>query len=268
MILTQQLYKGLLCLLVTMGICRLTFAQDIQQVIAGSGGQSNAIGGYVIDFTVGEAVIQTAGNQPIYTQGFLQPPLANDFLPAALVLTAYARDTYVQVNWTTGAEVENNMFYIERSTDGFSFITIDSAHTQAPGGNSAVPLQYQYADLQPIDGIDGNNYYRIRQVDLNGNISYSGIVQVLFTQGKWNVRVFPNPVHNMLKIKFFSESNTNCTFQVFNLQGQVVIQRHTSFPKGYNNYTINMDMLEAGVYILKITDHFHGQVQAVKLVKN
>ena len=49
------------------------------QVIGAAGGTSKAVNGYTIDFTVGEAVIVTAGTDPSCTQGFHQPSTVKDF---------------------------------------------------------------------------------------------------------------------------------------------------------------------------------------------
>ena len=51
-------------------------AQVLQ--VLGSGGGSGTVGGYTIDFTVGEAVIATVGTAPICTEGFNQPLTAAD----------------------------------------------------------------------------------------------------------------------------------------------------------------------------------------------
>lgn len=54
-------------------------AQAIQQVIGAGGGSSKALGGYTIDFTIGETVTLTAGTDPACTEGFQQPSTARDF---------------------------------------------------------------------------------------------------------------------------------------------------------------------------------------------
>ena len=59
-------------------------AQTTQQVIGAAGGSSKAVGGYTIDFTIGETVILTAGTDPSCTQGFHQPSTTRDF-PAPVI---------------------------------------------------------------------------------------------------------------------------------------------------------------------------------------
>ncbi len=71
------------------------------------------------------------------------------------------------VKWSTAAETNNSHFIIERSNDGDHF---DYAGTVKGKGHSTQLLSYSYADNHPKNG---NNYYRIKQVDLNGNFIYS-----------------------------------------------------------------------------------------------
>lgn len=211
-------------------------------------------------------MIATAGQGPVITQGFLQPPLAIDFPAAQLLLEGAARNTFVQLNWTTTSETDNHLFYVERSGDGITFSTIDSIPSKAFNGTSTLPLQYGHADLTPLEG---NNYYRIRQVDQHKNIRYSGTVLVVFRPGKWSVQVYPNPVHDVLRIKFYTSLGTSCTFRLINVLGQECItRRYISFGMGYSDYTLHMDHLPAGIYFLHVTAHNHGSHLAVKLLKD
>ena len=64
-------------------------AQPVQQVMGAGGGSSKAIGGYTIDFTIGETVILTGAGDPSSTQGFNQPLTANDFPDSNLLNAAW-----------------------------------------------------------------------------------------------------------------------------------------------------------------------------------
>ena len=59
--------------------CHNGEAQTVLQVVGSAGGSSKALAGYTVDFTVGEAVIATAGTNPSCTEGFHQPLTARDF---------------------------------------------------------------------------------------------------------------------------------------------------------------------------------------------
>lgn len=69
--------RSYILLLIGIGAFYTGKAQAVQQVV-GAGGGSRVLGGYTIDFTVGETVILTAGTDPSCTQGFQQPVTLKD----------------------------------------------------------------------------------------------------------------------------------------------------------------------------------------------
>jgi len=241
-------------------------AQLQQQVMATGGATSNAITGYTIDFTLGEAIISTnnTGNA-VFTQGFHQPPAAAGYPVLSVSLWAMPRENYIDLGWTTNAEADNNLFYIERSADSILFTTIGSIRSKAPGGFSNIPLQYLYADLQPLTG---KNYYRLRQVSNQGKISYSEIVMAQLQHSTWGLHIYPNPVHDILRVKAYTDRNTVFTFRISNAAGQeVMTAREVAFSQGYNDYTMNLSFLPAGVYILHVVNGAPYGSRQIKLVK-
>ena len=74
--------------------------------------------------------------------------------------------------WATASEVNNDHFEIERSFDAISFTTIKKI---LGATNSLEIKQYTYIDSNPELGI---NYYRLKQVDLDGSYKYTPIIDV------------------------------------------------------------------------------------------
>ena len=98
----------------------------------------------------------------------------------------------VQLDWSTGTEQNSYFFAIERSADEEFWNEIG----QIPAaGNSEMVRQYQFTDQQPDNGL---NYYRLRQVDLDGTHSFSEVRSVSFQE--LGIRVYPNPVENTLHL--------------------------------------------------------------------
>lgn len=108
-------------------------------------------------------------------------------LPIELLeFTAAPAGNQVKTNWVTATETNNDYFQLERSVDGGAFIPVG----QLPGaGNSTAVLSYEFYDPNPVEGI---SYYRLKQVDFNGQFSYSAIVPVYFEKPN-EVSVYPNP---------------------------------------------------------------------------
>ncbi|MEL6944906.1 MAG: hypothetical protein AAFO82_19800, partial [Bacteroidota bacterium] len=77
------------------------------------------------------------------------------------------RGTGVWLKWATASEINSDVFLIEKSQDGNIFKEIGKLKA---AGNSFKKLDYSYLDENPFEG---NNYYRLKQVDLDGQYEYS-----------------------------------------------------------------------------------------------
>ena len=108
---------------------------------------------------------------------------------------------------------------MERSADGRSWSKIGFT----PGKiNSAALTSYSYSDLSPLKGL---SYYRLRQIDLDNNFSYSRIVQI---NGLTTVEasIWPNPVTNMLNIAIGQRyRNEKVYLTVTDMKGTVLVNR-------------------------------------------
>ncbi|MFC2094695.1 hypothetical protein ACFLSH_03600, partial [Bacteroidota bacterium] len=101
---------------------------------------------------------------------------ATDFLPPGTIpvelsaFTAQANDGVVQLNWTTATEVNNQGFEVQRSTNN-QFTTIGFVNGS---GTTTEIHNYSFTDS---DVRTGTYYYRLKQVDYNGEYAYSDVVQ-------------------------------------------------------------------------------------------
>ena len=109
-------------------------------------------------------------------------------LPVTLLdFFAGIEDKKVKLSWTTTSELDNNRFEIERSADGRIFTKIG----EIPGhGNSSNLHKYVFYDEQPFAG---KIFYRLKQVDISNQYSFSNSRIVLFEDSRKLV-VYPNPV--------------------------------------------------------------------------
>jgi hypothetical protein len=96
--------------------------------------------------------------------------------------------------WATETEINNDHFEIERGSDAIHFEKIGDTKG---AGNSTTALNYEFIDATPLNS---TNFYRLKQVDINGTYSYSSVVEVKLDILN-GVAIFPNPVQNELLIK-------------------------------------------------------------------
>ena len=158
--------------------------------------------------------------------------------------------------WETAAEKNNDFFLIERSTDGVDFETVSE---RIPGaGNSEYSSRYTWTDPFPAAGI---NYYRLKQVDLDGTVYYHGIRTAKIEQGAFETRVFPNPVTEMLSIRLSGE--TASTISILDMTGRRVFGAVAA--EGRPIVELDLSALPSGNYTLSLSNE--REIQSIKLVK-
>ncbi|MFD2920691.1 T9SS type A sorting domain-containing protein [Terrimonas rubra] len=173
-----------------------------------------------------------------------------------LNFTAEKNTAGVMLNWATSSEENNKGFEIERSSNGLDWETTGYMASLSLTGNSNQVLNYQFTDHQPVNGI---NFYRLKQTDLDGRYAYSIVSKVTFDHtGRY--QVYPNPVTSTLLVKGLSGKNV---VRVLNLNGQVVKVVQTN---GETVATIDVSQLPVGMYLVE-TEGRTGNKEVYKVVK-
>lgn len=163
---------------------------------------------------------------------------------------------HISLQWATAQEQNNKGFYIERSADGQSWSSIGWVNTKAHNGNSDVKLNYSFTDNNPING---KNFYRLQQTDLNGRYEY-GDVRTLKIENTVQVKAFPNPVIHSLTL---SGLNKGETIYLYNITGQQLQQVTVSSP----TQVINMSHLSPAMYSIVVADARGRMISNHKIIK-
>jgi len=159
-----------------------------------------------------------------------------------LSFDAVKQGSTVQLTWQTSSEVNSDHFEVEYSKDGTTWQTLGNV---AAAGNSSIAKSYAYNHPNPVSGA---NYYRLKQVDINGSFVYSNIRVVNFNS-KAGIKVLPNPVVD----KLYITSDATTVFQsvsVYSAEGKQ-LQQTSKFAPGNS---IDMSRYPTGTYLIKITD--------------
>ncbi len=123
-------------------------------------------------------------------------------------------DNTVHIQWKTASEINNDYFEVQKRIDN-DFVALgrmDGAN------NSNVLIHYHSYDLNPIEGV---NYYRLKQVDFDGKISYSNIVSVDNSLESSTI-IYPNPSNG----EFSFVSNDDVEVVIYNSMGQEVYRNY------------------------------------------
>jgi hypothetical protein len=176
---------------------------------------------------------------------------------------AFVNSANVLINWKTASEVNNNKFEVEKSIDGINWIKI--SEVKGAGNSNSVKT---YSVTDEIGSMNSNNilYYRIKQIDFDGNFSYSRVEKVAKITSE-KVVVSPNPFTNFLNINIFSETGSSANITLLNNWGSKVINYEANLIVGDNLIEIpEVQKLSNGIYILQIESG--STIQSFKCIKN
>lgn len=174
----------------------------------------------------------------------------------------------VNVKWVTNFEQNNDHFELERSFDNSSFKTIAVVLDGLTTG--ADQKTYMYKDnSQELQG-QTVAYYRLKQVDIDGKISYSKVLAVRLQANKTDVsmQVSPNPFVENLTVRFTATEKANAEIRIINAAGQVMLSKQSTISKGYNNFQVDgLSRLSTGLYVAQLI--VNGTViDSQKVIKN
>ncbi len=153
------------------------------------------------------------------TNGSINCALSASPLPIELLdFQANANKDKVDLKWATASETNNDFFTIEKSADGINFVEQQKVKGS---GNTSNTTEYATTDENPFTG---TSYYRLKQMDFNGNTSYSGVVSVQINNSSPAItNVYPNPANNgTTNIYVSSTSAAPVDAYIYNPLGQMV----------------------------------------------
>lgn len=165
-------------------------------------------------------------------------------LPVELLLfEAQAAGNNVRLQWATASERNNAGFEVERSdrnpTDFQSIAWI------AGKGDSQVENSYSLLDSEVQPG--QTYYYRLRQLDYDGQESYSPVRAVRMTGDLAEIQVYPNPTREELFVKIPLTAE-GAMLELFDAQGRLVERE----PVAGHEHRMNMSRLPRGYYTLRV----------------
>jgi hypothetical protein len=183
----------------------------------------------------------------------------------------------VRLTWSTASEINNYGFYVQRS----EFAT--SGFTDLPGGfiaghgTSLSARQYEWIDRTPLPG---TNYYRLKQVDLDGSFSVTEplkVVQDAATSGPDGrqpaafslAQNYPNPFNPATRITFTVEKPGFATLKVYNILGDEIATLYEGMAQSGTEYNVAFDggNVANGAYFYRLVSGDRTSLKKMVLVK-
>ena len=128
---------------------------------------------------------------------------------------AYHSMRSVELQWLTNSGYKVSYFEVDRSTDGKNFTKVNQFV------NKLWSNTMEYHETTDRYPEMGNNYYRLKEVYLDGSYIYTDLKLVNFNIDLESIAVFPNPAQENLFINLKSLKNQEGTITITNQYGQV-----------------------------------------------
>ena len=182
-----------------------------------------------------------------------------------LELTKFAgrqQNELIKLDWTTSQETNADYFEIERSLNGTYFGKIGKVSSKYHTTSTAT--NYEFTDANAINGM---NFYRLKQYDMDGKFKYSNIIPVVFNHSIVKmIRISPNPVNADLNITLTVSENAALECKIYNADGRQVKTLTAAVNVGKNTISENVTALPNGNYIVVLI-HNNERIAETKFIK-
>jgi hypothetical protein len=165
------------------------------------------------------------------------------------------------LDWVTATEVDNDRFIVERSPDMEQWSSVTSVDAV---GNSTTLMSYSVLDADPFAGV---NYYRLRQVDVNGMEELHPVRAVTIAQDGGDRLFFqPNPSFGQVKVQALVDPSAIHLLSLFDGMGRCV---HTRSMTGseLTNGTLDLTKVPPGSYLMHIESDGERRTGRLQLLR-
>lgn len=190
----------------------------------------------------------------------------DDPLPVELNSFTYQTDdNNVFLRWITGFEINNKGFEIERSTDDNIWLKIGFIKESEFSNSSNI---YSFNDNNLISG---TYYYRLKQIDNNGNFKYYNLNSAVIIGSPVKYMLsqnYPNPFNSETRIGFGIPKAGNVEIKLYDVSGrEVKILINEYKPEGFYNINFNVSNFTSGIYFYRFASKNYIEIRKMVVIK-
>ncbi|MCB9188379.1 MAG: T9SS type A sorting domain-containing protein [Flavobacteriales bacterium] len=155
------------------------------------------------------------------------------------------------ISWTTVSETNADQFIIERSFDGLDW---DAIGYVSAAGNSTQTIEYEYVD--PSSPANMDVYYRLSQVDFDGNSKVYPAMKNNCKSETGGVTVYPNPTTdgNFVVELTMDHSVEGARLLLHDVRGRLITGKTVDLKEGVQRVKFTNDNYESGTYYISVMD--------------
>ncbi|MFK7922045.1 MAG: T9SS type A sorting domain-containing protein [Bacteroidia bacterium] len=189
-------------------------------------------------------------------------PIGNNILPLDwldIAVQQVGKDA--QLDWHVAAEEGIQYYILERSVDAKAFKPIALLPAKQ---NGQAENRYQYLDMDVLNSGFSELYYRVKQLDLDGHLSYSEQVSLRLQQNfGLLLRAWPNPHTDQLTIAYQTDQDSPLRLRIVNNMGKELSRQSLFESRG--TFTLSTQHWAAGMYYVVLeSEHQRSVMKVVK----
>jgi carboxypeptidase T len=161
----------------------------------------------------------------------------------------------VDLVWEATTDREHSYFEVEKSYDQVMWTVIGRVDNNQP---------FRLLDRNPQRG---NNFYRVKAIDVNGRVQYSRTINIVYNSNMFTMSFFPNPVKDELNVTLKTEEPEKLNIHITDMAGRQVITQQAFVTNSGRTVTIDTRSLAGQVYVLKVVNSKNEIVGVEKFVK-
>jgi hypothetical protein len=153
------------------------------------------------------------------------------------------------LTWATASEKNNLGFEVEMLDLNSSAKKFEKMGFVKGNGTTAAANNYAFSvsNLLP-----STYYFRLKQMDMDGTVHYSGVQSVTVSGNGFDVKLFPNPAKNDVNVDLYLEKESEMSLQLVNQIGQIVLTLPSrKYESGRQTLLLNTTSLPSGIYFYR-----------------
>lgn len=152
----------------------------------------------------------------------------------------------VELTWQTEREINIDYFTVERSVDANNWQTV--LRTKDLNNTNFIKNYYE-VDPDPYKNI---SYYRLKEIDLNGESTYSEVKEVNIISRPTEIKVYPNPTKKQITIEYNKPGVYE--IELLNYLGESLVRTKESITESDNTSYLDLSYLPTGIYYLRMNN--------------
>ena len=187
--------------------------------------------------------------------------LENVLLPVVLLYSKIeCINEMSELSWATASEYNCAFYEIESSNNGVDWEKIGSIL-----GNGTTTELSTYSFTADIGKDKSGEYYRIKQVDLDGQWEYFPILTSPCRTSDFAYNVYPNPAIDEFTLEVQSEQNKTINYVLFDSTGKIIFSDEHLIYSGITQVQLNISDVPTGIYRLLIISPEETVAEAIKI---